>query len=113
MLLARLLAGRAPLLLADELTAGLDPDAQLMALALMRAEAKAGAAVVLTLHDLGAAARACDRLVVLRGGQIVADGPPHQALSATVLGEVFGLEGQLIETPAGLVLAARRKGEAA
>ena len=112
-LLARLLAARAPLVLADELTAGLDPDAQLMALELMRNEAKAGAAVVLTLHDLGQAARACDRLVVLDHGRIVADGAPRQALSEAVLGEVFGLQGQLIETPAGLVLAARRKGEAA
>ena len=112
-LLARLLAGRAPLLLADELTAGLDPDAQLLALDLMRAEARAGAAVVLTLHDLGLAARACDRLVVLSRGRIIADGEPRQALSAEVLDAVFGLKGQLIETPAGLVLAARRKGEAA
>ena len=112
-LLARLLAGRAPLLLADELTAGLDPGAQLMALELMRAEASGGAAVVLTLHDLGLAARTCDRLVVLDRGRVVADGPPRQALSETVLGAVFALEGQLIETPAGLVLAARRKGEAA
>jgi iron complex transport system ATP-binding protein len=112
-LLARLLAARAPLILADELTAGLDPDAQLMALELMRAESAAGAAVVLTLHDLGLAARACDRLVVLDRGRVAADGPPRQALSERVLGEVFALEGQLIEAPAGLVLAARRRGEAA
>ena len=112
-LLARLLAGRAPLLLADELTAGLDPGAQLMALELMRDEARGGAAVVLTLHDLGLAARGCDRLVVLNQGRVVADGPPPQALSAAVLADVFGLEGQLIETPAGPILAAWRKGEAA
>jgi iron complex transport system ATP-binding protein len=112
-LLARLLAGKAPLLLADELTAGLDPDAQLMAVDLMRAEAEAGAAVVLTLHDLGLAARSCHRLVVLDRGRIVADDAPRRALSARVLAEVFGLEGQLIETDAGLVLAARRKGAAA
>ena len=112
-LLARLLAGGAPLLLADEVTAGLDPDAQLMALDLMRTEAEAGTAVVLTLHDLGLAARTCRRLVVLDRGRVVAEGPPRQALSAEVLSEVFGLQGQLIETDAGLVLAARRKGAAA
>ncbi len=112
-LLARLLAGRAPLLLADELTAGLDPDAQLLALELMRAEARGGAAVVLTLHDLGLAARACDRLAVLSGGRLVAEGSPREALSAKVLDEVFGLDGELIETAAGLALAARRKGAAA
>ena len=112
-LLARLLAARAPLLLADELTAGLDPDAQLLALELMREEARRGAAVVLTLHDLSLAARACDRIAVLSGGRLVAEGPPAQALSRPVLGEVFGLQGQLLETPAGLVMAAHRKGAAA
>ena len=112
-LLARLLAGCAPLLLADELTAGLDPDAQLLALALMRAEARGGAAVVLTLHDLNLAARSCDRLVVLDQGRLAADGPPREALSDAVLAEVFGLDGQLLETPAGPVLAVRRIGEAA
>ena len=112
-LLARLLAGRAPLLLVDELTAGLDPDAQLLALELMRAEAARGTAVLLTLHDLGLAARTCDRLAVLSRGRLVAEGPPTQALSAKVLDEVFGLDGELVETPAGLALAARRKGAAA
>ena len=111
--LARLLAGKAPLLLADELTAGLDPDAQLLAVELMRAEAAAGAAVVLTLHDLSLAARACDRIAVLSGGRLVAEGPPREALTPIVLAEVFGLEGQLLETAAGLVLAARRKEAAA
>jgi iron complex transport system ATP-binding protein len=113
-LLARLLATRAPLLLADELTSGLDPDAQLMALELMRREsAERGATVVLTLHDLGLAARGCDRLVVLGRGRIAADGPPLEALTPAVLADVFGLDGRLIETPAGLALSARRKASAA
>ena len=112
-LLARLFATRAPLLLADEPTASLDPDAQLMTLELLRAEAARGGGVVVTLHDLGLAARACDRLVVLEEGRVAADGPPEQALSAEVLGRVFNLEGGLIQTPAGLALAARRRPHAA
>ncbi len=112
-LLARLLATRAPLLLADELTAGLDPDAQLMALELMREESERGTSVVLTLHDLGLAARGCDRLVVLSAGRVAAEGPPAVALSQAVLAEVFALDGRLIDTPAGPVLAAHRKGRAA
>lgn len=107
-LLARLLATRAPLLVADEPVAGLDPDAQLLTLDLLRAEAAGGAAVVVTLHDLGLAARTCDRVVVISRGRLVADGAPRQALSSEVLAEVFGLDGELVETPAGLVLAARR-----
>ena len=107
-LLARLLATAAPLLVADEPAAGLDPDAQLLSLELFREEAARGAAVVLTLHDLGLAARACDRLVVVGSGRVVADGAPRDALTPTVLREVFSLEGALEETSAGLTLAARR-----
>ena len=107
-LLARLLATAAPLLVADEPAAGLDPDAQLLSLDLFREEAARGAAVVLTLHDLGLAARACDRLVVVGQGRVVADGPPRDALTPQVLREVFGLDGGLEETSAGLTLAARR-----
>lgn len=107
-LLARLLATRAPLLVADEPAAGLDPDAQLLTLDLLREEAARGAAVVVTLHDLTLAARACDRLVVLSRGRVAAEGAPLDALSPAVLRAVFALEGALVETPAGLVLAARR-----
>ena len=107
-LLARLLATRAPLLVADEPVAGLDPDAQLLTLDLLRAEATAGAAVVVTLHDLGLAARSCDRVLVLAHGRVAAEGAPTEALSPKILAEVFRLDGALIETPAGLVVAARR-----
>jgi iron complex transport system ATP-binding protein len=109
-LLARLLATRAPLLVADEPTTGLDPDAQLLALELLREEAAAGRAVVVTLHDLTLAARSCDRLVVLKAGAVAADGAPTQALRPEILSQVFGLAGALQQTPAGLVLAARRAG---
>jgi iron complex transport system ATP-binding protein len=107
-LLARLLATGAPLLVADEPAAGLDPDAQLLTLELLRAEADRGAAVAVTLHDLTLAARACDRLVVLHEGKIASQGPPDQALTPQVLSEVFKLDGALIDTPAGLTLSARR-----
>jgi iron complex transport system ATP-binding protein len=107
-LLARLLATRAPLLVADEPVAGLDPDAQLLTLDLLRAEAAKGAAVVVTLHDLGLAARSCDRIIVVSHGRIVAEGPPRGALSREVLSQVFRLDGELIETEAGPVLAAKR-----
>ncbi|CAN5170621.1 ABC transporter ATP-binding protein [soil metagenome] len=107
-LLARLLATRAPLLVADEPVAGLDPDAQLLTLDLLRAEATAGAAVVVTLHDLGLAARSCDRVLVLDQGRVAADGLPGVALSPAVLASVFKLDGALIDTPAGVVVAAKR-----
>lgn len=108
-LLARLFVTGAPLLVADEPAAGLDPDAQLLVMELLRGHARAGGGVVATLHDLGLAARACDRLVVMSEGHTVAHGPPAAALSPETLAEVFGLDGALLDTEAGPVLAARRK----
>jgi iron complex transport system ATP-binding protein len=112
-LLARLLATRARLLLADEPTAGLDPEAQLLAMELLRRQAAGGAAVLVTLHDLGLAARSCDRLIVLDHGRLAAEGPPAAALSPEVLAKVFALRGRLMDTPTGPVLAATRLGDAA
>jgi iron complex transport system ATP-binding protein len=106
-LLARLLVTRAPLLIADEPDAGLDPDAQRLILELLRAAAGAGRAVLATLHDLTLAA-ACDRIAVLHQGRLAALGPPGEALTAPILRSAFALDGALVETPAGPVLAARR-----
>ena len=107
-LLARLLATRAPLLVADEPAAGLDPDAQLMVLDILRAEARRGTAVVVTLHDLTLAARFCDRLVALKAGRIAAVGAPEAVLSPDCLRDVFGLDGALAATAHGLVVAVDR-----
>ena len=107
-LLARLLATRARLLVADEPAAGLDPEAQLLILERLRRRAADGAAVIVTSHDLTLAARWCDRLLVLHEGRMRAVAPPLVALSPRVLAEVFALDGALVETGAGLTLAASR-----
>jgi iron complex transport system ATP-binding protein len=107
-LIARLLATGAPLLAADEPTAGLDPEASLRVMDVLASRAKAGTAVVVTLHDLTLAARACDRLAVLKEGRILAAAAPAAALSPDFLAEAFSLSGGLAETPAGVVLAAQR-----
>jgi iron complex transport system ATP-binding protein len=107
-LLARLFATRAPLLVADEPAAGLDPDAQLLVLELLRGHAQRGGAVVVTSHDLTLAARYCDALLVLHDGAAAAWGPPRTALSPPVLRSVFGLDGTFVETDAGPVIAVRR-----
>jgi iron complex transport system ATP-binding protein len=107
-LLARLFATRAPLLVADEPAAGLDPEAQLLILELLKEHAAHGGAVVVTLHDLTLAARYCDWLVVLLDGRTSAEGSPSHALSGETLRRVFGLDGGIFETDAGPVIAARR-----
>jgi iron complex transport system ATP-binding protein len=107
-LLARLLVTGAPLLVADEPAAGLDADAALRVMAILRARAAAGAAVLVTLHDLTLAARACDRLAVLAGGRLLALAAPEIALAADTLRAAFGLEGELLATPRGWLVDARR-----
>ncbi len=108
-LIARLIATGAPLLIADEPAAGLDPDAQFLVMGLLRERAAAGAAILVTLHDLTLAARSCDRLVVLAAGRRVGLGSPAEVLNPEVLSAAFGLEGELIVTRAGPVIAVRRE----
>lgn len=107
-LLARALVAPAPLLLADEPVAGLDPDAQRLVLERLRARADAGRGVLVSLHDLTLAAAVADRVVVLDAGRAVADAAPTAALSPRVLKTTFGLAGQWIEGPDGPLLTARR-----
>jgi iron complex transport system ATP-binding protein len=107
-LLARLLATRAPLLAADEPIAGLDPDAQFLTLDVLKSVARDGGGVLATLHDLGLVHRYCDRVLVLSEGEIVAEGAPSQILTPEMLRSIFALDGGLVETPHGPVLAARR-----
>lgn len=102
-LIARALAQEAPLLLADEPVAGLDPEAQLRTMEVFAALAAEGCGVVASIHDLGLAARACTRLVLLHRGQVVADGPAREVLSERNLAEVFGVRGFHAETADGPV----------
>lgn len=104
-LLARLLATGAPLLVCDEPAAGLDPLAQREMMGLLRQRAAGGAGVLVTLHDLNLAVSGCDRVVVMSGGRVVADGPPVISLTPAVIREVFGLAASLISGPYGPILA--------
>jgi iron complex transport system ATP-binding protein len=90
-LLARALATQAPVLLADEPAAHLDPAHQLHLMELLREEAGRGAAIVVTMHDLTLAARFCDGLIVLKDGRAIASGEAQTVLSDAVLAEAFGV----------------------
>lgn len=96
-LLARALATQAPVLLADEPVAALDPRWQLLALERLRERAHAGASVVMVMHDLSLAARFADVVVLLDRGRVIATGTPAQALEAPRLAEVFGVEAVVSE----------------
>lgn len=90
-LLARALAVEAPALIVDEPLASLDPSHQIEVMEVLRAQAAAGLLVIAVLHDLGLAARYCDRLLVIDGGRLVADGAPDAVLTPERLLETYGI----------------------
>jgi iron complex transport system ATP-binding protein len=102
-LIARALAQETPLLLADEPAAGLDPEAQIRTMQVFRDLAEEGKSVVVSIHDLGLAARHCTRLLLMHRGQLVADGPPREVLTEARLAEVFAIRGFHAETADGPV----------
>ena len=87
--LARVLAVEAPVILADEPTASLDPRHQFDVMKSLRASADNGVLVIVVTHDLGLAARFADTVLVLSDGRLVSQGAPAEALSEKVMGEVF------------------------
>ncbi|MFF2040250.1 heme ABC transporter ATP-binding protein [Kitasatospora sp. NPDC058170] len=97
--LARVLAQRTPLLLLDEPTAALDLRHQELVLRVARERAAAGDAVVVVLHDLSLAAAYADRVVLLRAGATVADGPVAEVLRAPLLSEVYGHPVEVLPHP--------------
>ncbi|MFF2537511.1 ABC transporter ATP-binding protein [Streptomyces cyaneofuscatus] len=103
-LVARALAQGSPLLLLDEPTNHLDVYAALELLELVR---ELGRATLCVLHDLNLAATYCDRIYVLHGGRIVADGPPADVLDPELVRTVFGVTCTHLTHPVtgGLLLA--------
>ncbi len=94
-LLARALAVEAPVLLVDEPIAMLDPYHQLDVMRVLRAYAtgpRERRVVLAVLHDVGLAARFCDRVLLMNDGVIVCDGPPDAALSAEAIRAHYGVE---------------------
>lgn len=87
--LARVLAVEAPIVLADEPTASLDPRYQLDVMTNLRDVADAGVLVILVTHDLGLAARFADTVLVMADGRMVAQAPPAEALSDRIMADVF------------------------
>lgn len=103
-LIARALAQEAPLMLADEPTAGLDPAHQIALMRALQGVTREGGSVVACLHDLGLAARWCSRLILLDAGRLVADGKPTEVLTAQRLRDVYGVTAYLGEAADGPVV---------
>jgi lipooligosaccharide transport system ATP-binding protein len=88
---ARALVNRPALVLLDEPTTGLDPQARHVVWERLRRLRAGGVALVLTTHYMDEAARLCDRLVVMDHGRIVRTGTPAGLVEAEVGREVLEL----------------------
>ncbi|MET9603297.1 ABC transporter ATP-binding protein [Streptomyces sp. NPDC006459] len=111
--IAMALAQQTPLLLLDEPTTYLDIQHQIDVLDLCaELHENQGRTLVAVLHDLNHAARYATHLIAMRGGEVVAEGPPQEVVTAELVEKVFGLRCQVIDDPetgTPLVVPAARK----
>jgi len=87
--IARALATGASLLLLDETMAGLTPEETRDAIDLVKRVRDEGRAVILIEHVLPAVTGLAERVIVLDGGAVIADGPPREVLGSAVVKKAY------------------------
>lgn len=90
---------RPPILLLDEPTSALDIKHQHKTLLLAKAFAKNNATVIAVIHDLNLACVYADRIIMLEGGKIVADGSREKVLTSKNIENVYGWPVEVIKHP--------------
>ncbi len=91
LVLARALINSPSLLLLDEPTTGLDPQARHLIWQRLRSLKKTGVSIILTTHYMEEAAQLCDRIAVMDHGKIIAAGPPKEMILTHVGAEIIEL----------------------
>ncbi|HEY0220236.1 MAG TPA: ABC transporter ATP-binding protein [Afipia sp.] len=106
--LARALATRAGVIIADEPIASVDERHQLIIMDLLRTVARQGAAVIAIIHDLSLAMRFADRVALMQNGRIVANDTPDIVLTKERIADIFGVVVDRVETSSGPALIPSR-----
>jgi lipooligosaccharide transport system ATP-binding protein len=109
--IARGLINEPDLLVLDEPTTGLDPQARHLVWEKLRELGRAGTTMLLTTHYMEEAAQLCDRLLVLDEGRIIAEGAPRELVrryAGRDVVEVFGETDGLAERCAPLASRVER-----
>jgi lipooligosaccharide transport system ATP-binding protein len=81
LLIARALVNEPDLLILDEPTTGLDPQARHLVWEKLRSLKRQGVTLVLTTHYMDEAAQLCDRLVIMHEGRILVEGSPRELVA--------------------------------
>lgn len=100
--LAMLVAQDSECLLLDEPISALDIAHQIEVLQLIKTlSEQRGLGVIVVLHDINMAARFCDDLLALKGGQLLASGTPAALMQAETLGAIYGIPMGIVANPRG------------
>lgn len=97
--IARTLCQQTPVILLDEPTASLDLSHKATLLQTLQKRHAAGTTVVCVLHDINLAALYFHRLLFLKQGRLVLDGPPHQVIRQTALEFIYETPLVVMEHP--------------
>lgn len=89
---ARAFAAEAPLLIADEPIAALDPRHQFRVMDIIKTYVEQGGGALVVLHNVGIADRYASRLIWMKDGRILADGTPQETLTSKRLEQVYGVQ---------------------
>lgn len=108
--LARALINEPDLLILDEPTTGLDPQARQLIWQRLRALLSQGKTLILTTHYMAEAERLCDRLVIMDAGRILVSGSPEDLIRGHIephVVEVYGAGVEAWHANSGRMLAER------
>jgi iron complex transport system ATP-binding protein len=94
--LAQLMARAPRLMLLDEPTSALDLHWQMDVIEAVRAATRHdGAIALIAVHDINLAIRACDAVIVIADGRVLADGAPAEVLNPAILRAAYGVEARI------------------
>jgi iron complex transport system ATP-binding protein len=97
LLMARALAQQPQILLLDEPTSHLDLKNKKRIISILKDQVVRGVTVLLTTHEPEVASFLADKLVLMREGQVLTEGPADEVLTGDLLSETYGLKVRIVE----------------
>lgn len=98
--IAMAIAQDTEILFLDEPTSFLDVAHQMEVLQLvLRLNRQHGKTIIMVIHELNEAARMADHLIAMKKGKILYSGSPAQVFTRQMLGDIFGIDAELLQDP--------------